>query len=150
MGTWADERIASYRNEDLTADWEEAKERDRIEGDDIHQAEVLELVRTRLWFEKNKMRRKEGIARRTTKGRAPRGERAQVGRLVRAERVIAGMTLRQLARITGISRSALSRIETGHAWLSVARATVIADVLGLSLDAFRPALDQQARQPEDR
>jgi transcriptional regulator with XRE-family HTH domain/quercetin dioxygenase-like cupin family protein len=66
-------------------------------------------------------------------------EALRLGERIHAERQRQGLTLQQLSARSKISVSRLSQIENGHHVLDAVQADVIADALGLSLEAFLPA-----------
>lgn len=123
-------QLRAFRDEQLMADWEQAKRRDTEDPDGIDIMRFIEGFNSgRYWEDRKKGRRREP---------EPTLEQIYtIGRQLAAERVRAGLRQQELAAAAGLSRDAIAKIERNARHLSFAEACRLADALRVPLDSFR-------------
>jgi hypothetical protein len=124
------EHLATYEDEQLLAEWDEAVRRDLFDPDEMACLQLWDAVRSGQYWDSR--RQKQQVATRTKPASYP------TGRALAAERVRARLTQRALAAASDLSRDSITRIERNVRPMTFDEACRLADALKVPLDRFRP------------
>jgi DNA-binding XRE family transcriptional regulator len=132
---WMELTFKERGDEQLLADWEEAKRRAEAENDTWIKMEFCDRYRSgEYWRE----RREKTHPRPKPRVIAPKNPHDfTIGRALAAERVRARMRQDQLATATGITRETISKVERNRRPLLFDEGCRIADALEISLEHLR-------------